>query len=294
MEYYVLENEKISAVIRDKSAELISLKRKDNGQEYLWNADPRFWGWTSPVLFPAVGGFKDDQYRYQGKTYELEKHGFARRKNFKVDSQTKEEIWMSIQDDEETYNMYPFHFRLEIGYRLKDASIEVMWKVINKDDTTMYFAIGGHPAILCPQGGEGKKTDCYLGFEGEKDAYDYLMVDMQELLIGNKVHSFYLEDGVHRITEGMFDYDALIFEDYQIKTAFLAGADKKPYIKMHTKMPILAFWSPQEAAPFICFEPWCGRGDGVGFNGSLEERPWEQSVEGKSTFETAYELEIVM
>ena len=43
MEHYVLENEKISAVIREKSAELISLKRKDNGQEYLWNADKKFW-----------------------------------------------------------------------------------------------------------------------------------------------------------------------------------------------------------------------------------------------------------
>ena len=73
MEYFVLENEKIKAVIREKSAELISLKRKDNEQEYLWNADPEFWGWTSPILFPAVGGFKDDEYRYQGKTWICQK-----------------------------------------------------------------------------------------------------------------------------------------------------------------------------------------------------------------------------
>lgn len=293
MEYFVLENEKITAVIREKSAELISLKRKDNEQEYLWNADPKFWGWTSPILFPAVGGFKDDEYRYQGKTYTLEKHGFARRRNFKLESKTEQELWLSLEDDEETFAVYPFHFRLEIGYRLKDMSVEVVWRIVNKDDTTMYFAIGGHPAILCPANGEGKKTECYLGFEGNKDTWDYLMVDMEELLIGNKIHKFKMEDGMHRITEGMFDFDALIFEDYQIKTAFLAGADKKPYIKMHTKAPILAFWSPGEEAPFICFEPWFGRGDGVGFHGSLEERAWEQSLEGKGTFETSYELEIV-
>ena len=67
MEHYVLENEKISAVIREKSAELISLKRKDNGQEYLWNADKKFWGWTSPILFPAVGGFRGRSVPLSGK-----------------------------------------------------------------------------------------------------------------------------------------------------------------------------------------------------------------------------------
>lgn len=293
MNTYILENQQIKAVIREKSAELISLQKKDTGEEYLWNADPAYWGWTSPVLFPVVGSLCDGKYRYHEKTYEMVQHGFARHRIFHTDSVTDQEIWMSIEDDEESYLIYPFHFRLEIGYRLEENSIEVMWKVHNKDENPMFFSIGGHPAILCPLAKEGHRTNCYLGFEGDKDMLEYLMVDQKTQRIGENLHSFQLEKGMRRITEGMFDYDALIFENYQIQTAFLAGADGKPYIKMHTKAPLIAFWSPREDAPFICFEPWYGRADGVNFNGTLEERAWGQSVEGLGTFEASYSMEIM-
>ena len=57
--------------------------------------------------------------------------------------------------------------------------------------------------------------------------------------VGDKVHSFHLEDGLHRITPGMFDYDALMFDNYQIKVAYLAGPDRKqmnPHMKNYGKL----------------------------------------------------------
>lgn len=293
MDTFVLENQQIRAVIREKSAELISLKKKDTDQEYLWNKGPEFWNWTSPVLFPIVGALRDGKYKYHDETYAMAQHGFARNKIFHTDRVSDQEIWMSLEDDDETYAVYPFRFRLEIGYRLNGYSIEVMWKVHNKEDVPMYFSIGGHPAILCPLDPKQKKTDYYLGFEGDQDMLEYLMVDQKTRRIGENLHSFPLEDGTYRITKGMFDYDALIFENYQIQTAYLAGPDKKPYFKMHTKSPLIAFWSPREDAPFICFEPWYGRADGVNFSGSLEERAWGQSVEGHGIFAVSYFMEIV-
>ena len=294
MKTYILENERIRAVIREKSAELISLQKKETGKEYLWNSDPAYWGWTSPVLFPVVGAFRDGVYKYHEKTYAMAQHGFARHHIFHTDSVTEQEIWMSMEDDEETFEIYPFRFRLEIGYRLKESTIEVMWKVQNKEESPMYFSIGGHPAIMCPLNKEdGHRTSCYLGFEGDEDVLEYLMVDQKTQRIGENLHGLQLEDGMHRITKGMFDYDALIFENYQIQRAYLAGPDGKPYIKMHTKSPLIAFWSPKEDAPFICFEPWYGRADGVNFNGTLEERAWGQSVEGHGTFEASYSMEIM-
>lgn len=293
MNTYVLENQQIRAVVREQSAELISLKKKETDQEYLWNGDASFWGWTSPVLFPIVGALRDGKYKYHGETYEMAQHGFARRRVFHTDQVSTEEIWMSLEDDEETYQVYPFRFRLEIGYRLAGSAVEVMWRVRNKDEKPMYFSIGGHPALLCPGDRAKDRTECYLGFEGNKEVLEYVMVDPATHRIGANLHSLQLEDGMYRITEDLFDYDALIFENYQIQTAYLAGPDKKPYIKMHTKSPLIAFWSPKREAPFVCFEPWYGRADGVNFNGSLEEREWGQSVEGEGTFEASYLIEII-
>ena len=51
-----LENNQIEVIVNYHGAELRSLKKKATDQEYLWNADAKYWGRTSPVLFPFVGG----------------------------------------------------------------------------------------------------------------------------------------------------------------------------------------------------------------------------------------------
>ena len=37
----------------------------------MWKADPKFWGRTSPVLFPFVGAVKEKQFRTKGQTYTM-------------------------------------------------------------------------------------------------------------------------------------------------------------------------------------------------------------------------------
>ena len=62
-----LENDQIEVIVNYHGAELRSLKKKATDQEYLWNADAKYWGRTSPVLFPFVGGVKEKIYRHEGK-----------------------------------------------------------------------------------------------------------------------------------------------------------------------------------------------------------------------------------
>ena len=78
MEQIRLENEQIEVTVNIHGAELRSLKSKADGQEYLWNADAKYWGRTSPVLFPFVGGVKNKVYRHEGKEYPMNqmRHGW--------------------------------------------------------------------------------------------------------------------------------------------------------------------------------------------------------------------------
>ena len=39
-----------------------------------WCGDPKYWGRTSPVLFPFVGAPKNKEYRYEGRTYPMGQH----------------------------------------------------------------------------------------------------------------------------------------------------------------------------------------------------------------------------
>ena len=51
-----LQNDVLLAVeINELGAQLHSIKRRDNGLEYLWQGDARSWGRQAPILFPFVG-----------------------------------------------------------------------------------------------------------------------------------------------------------------------------------------------------------------------------------------------
>ena len=175
MEQIRLENEQIEVTVNIHGAELRSLKSKADGQEYLWNADTKYWGRTSPVLFPFVGGVKNKVYRHEGKEYPMNQHGFARDMDFTLISRSTDEAWLALEDTDETRKVYPFHFHLEIGYRLEGTAVRVMWKVKNTNEKNMYFAIGAHPAFFCPVREGEKQSEYFLKFkDGEGNAPESL------------------------------------------------------------------------------------------------------------------------
>ena len=62
MQKFYLENLKLKITINQRGAELSSIFSKENGTEYLWNADEKYWKRSAPVLFPIVGSLKDGKY----------------------------------------------------------------------------------------------------------------------------------------------------------------------------------------------------------------------------------------
>ena len=89
---YILENGILKVEVSSKGAELQSLVHTGSGMEYLWNGDPAFWAKRSPVLFPIIGSLKNNTYIYQGKSYQLSRHGFARDREFEIEKQSPKAI----------------------------------------------------------------------------------------------------------------------------------------------------------------------------------------------------------
>lgn len=113
-------------------------KQKRN---YLFDGDPKYWKRHSPILFPFVGGVKNKEYRYNGKTYTMTQHGFARDMEFTLDSQTQDTLWFSIVSNETTMENYPFAFRLEVGYQLKGTEVTVLWKLTTQIQKKCIFQL---------------------------------------------------------------------------------------------------------------------------------------------------------
>ena len=77
MKEFYLENEKLKVKICGKGAELRSIYGKEKGLEYLWNADPKYWARSSPLLFPFIGRLNGKKYRHNGVEYDMEPHGLS-------------------------------------------------------------------------------------------------------------------------------------------------------------------------------------------------------------------------
>ena len=291
---YTIENEKLKAVFQSLGGELISLVKKENGQEYIWNGDERYWTGRSPLLFPLVGGLKNNVYTHQGKTYEMAKHGFARRRKFEVKEQKEEEIWFSLTDDEKTRESFPFSFQLEIGYQLQGEDLKVLWRVENTGEEMMYFSIGGHPAFLCPPGGE---KPCwqggYIGCDARADYLEYRLVDLSSGLAAPELHIQPLVNGMFKVEKDTFDRDALMIENGQVKEIFLADEHRVPYLSVRFDMPLAGIWSPiKKDAPFICIEPWCGRCDAVDFAGEWKDRAYGNQAAPGEVFCSGYTISV--
>lgn len=284
-----ISNGKLVASVDSCGAELKSLRRVDTDQEYMWCGDKQYWGRTSPTLFPLVGGLKNGEYRYDNKVYQMAKHGFVRDREFKLMSHDAAELWFVTEADEETKKIYPFDFRLEIGYRLEGMTLKVLWRVENPFDKTIYFSIGGHPAFNCPIRQEEKRDDYYLRFDGEGCIRNTVIGE--DGLASDKKVIYELEDGMLPVSEELFAKDSLVMEDYQLHEISLLTPDKKPYVTVAFDMPVVAVWTmPGKNSPFICIEPWCGNCDHTNFAGTWEERKWGNRVEPGQRFAQEYSI----
>ena len=285
MEQIRLENEQIEVTVNIHGAELRSLKSKADGQEYLWNADAKYWGRTSPVLFPFVGGVKNKVYRYEGKEYPMNQHGFARDSEFEVVEKSENAITMELTYSQETLKKYPFKFNLYIRHIIEDDILSTEWHVENADDKDMYFSIGGHPAFVCGENACGAK----LVFGTDKDILEYSLLSNDGLL-EDKCYVMKLENKAVTITQDFFDKDAYIVENSTIKRVSLVK-DDKTIVTVEFDTPVFGLWSPVgKGVPFVCIEPWNGRTDRSDFDGDLTKREWSNKLAPGKEFVSGYKV----
>lgn len=289
MALFQISNDKITIQVDSLGAELKSLKSLPDHREYMWHGDSAYWGRTSPVLFPIVGGLKDGTYRVDGREYKMGQHGFARDMEFQLKSQVASEIWFTLSSNEETLQKYPYPFLLEIGYELAGAAVVVKWRVASQSGEPVWFSIGGHPGFLCPIDPGTDQTQYKLLF----DVKDQIISTFIEGgLAGKEKKTYELRDGALAVTADLFDNDALVIEGNQAHSVALARPDGTPYLTVDFDAPLFGIWSPpKKKAPFICIEPWYGRCDSVDFTGNFEEREWGQQLSG-TAFEASYRITV--
>ena len=102
-----------------------SVTDKD-GFEYIWQGDDRYWNEHGANLFPYIARLWEKSYIFQGKTYHMDIHGFAKDSVFSCEKAGENELVFAMEDTRETLEQYPFHFRFEIRYLLEKNTLKVL------------------------------------------------------------------------------------------------------------------------------------------------------------------------
>ena len=285
-----LQNNEIKIEVNTHGAELVSLKRVGVAKENMWCGDSKYWGRVSPVLFPFVGKLEEQTYRYKGKEFtQIPQHGFARDSEFELTEQNEDTIWFRLIKNETWAEKYPFDFTFRIGYKVEGSSVHVMWNVTNDGEEKLHFSIGAHPAFAC----EGGLEEYSLDFHTNMPQIECGIITDKGVL-GSGTKNVELEDGVLRLSDELFDLDALIMDGAGINTVTLIDKEDVPVLQLRFDTPQLAIWSPAKTkAPFVCIEPWYGRCDREGFKGDLSEREFGNSIERGHSFNKEYVIELL-
>lgn len=290
-----IENDTLRISANRHGAELCSIVRKSDGREFLWQADPAYWKRHSPVLFPIVGSLWNNELRQDDRTYHMTQHGFARDMDFELDFKCNDEMRFILRSSEETLAKYPYHFELEIGYKLIDDTVKVMWQVRNlSEDEDMYFQIGAHPAFNYLNYDPEAPSQGYLKFDTSADDYKLSIIGEKGCLNTSKA-CLSAPDGALKITRHTFDNDALILESRQIHTVTMLSPDAKPYLRLTFNAPVVGLWSPARNgfAPFVCIEPWYGRCDRENYEGEFCDKDWMQHLLPSAKFNAEYLIDIL-
>ena len=229
---YTLQNGVLGITVADRGAELKSITELSDGTEYLFDGDPKWWRYTSPVLFPIVGKLVDGKYRAEGKEFELPGHGFARTSIFECIREASDEIVFQLKWNEETLKVYPYKFLLEIAYILRKNRVEIIWTVKNIDDKLMYFSIGAHPALKCPIVDGESFEDYYLKFDREENSSRILLLP-SGALSHDRMPT--LDGKEFGLNYEIFKGDALVFDDLKSDEITLCSRKNSKSIKMIAK-----------------------------------------------------------
>ncbi|GAB3772688.1 aldose 1-epimerase family protein [Spirosoma horti] len=285
-----LENDSLRVSIRPKGAELTSIFHKPSGIEHLWQADPTVWAWHAPNLFPVVGGCLNNQLLIDGKTYPIERHGFARQSVFEITESTKTHAIFSLRASDTTREHFPYEFDFQVIYELDGPALTVTYRLANEDEQPIYFSVGAHPAFAVPFTSGEAYEDYFIEFEREEPLETHMLSSAGYFTgetklvptVGNQLP----------LTKHLFDEDALVFKNLASRrVAIRSDKHKHAVVVSFPEFPYLGLWA-KPGASFVCIEPWLGCADSEGEPKPIQQKEAIQVVDVDKVFEAAFTIEV--
>lgn len=284
-------NDDIAVEVNSAGAELMSLKTRKDGLEFLWQGDPKYWKRRAPLLFPIVGIFEKDRYMYKGREYEIELHGFIKDCTFDLLESNETSLLYKFSANEETFAQYPFEFDLYVSYQLLGSGVKIERKVVNRRNEKMWFSIGEHPGFQCPLFEDETMEDYYLYFEkseyiNRRFVEDGLQTGQQELFIR--------DEKAAGLSTKLFESRVVILKGLESNYVEVRNTKNNRVVKVSfSGYPYLGIWSPETGAPFVCIEPWYGITSSKNRVEDIRDKEGILCIGPNGLFQCGYSIEVI-
>jgi galactose mutarotase-like enzyme len=235
------------------------------GQDLLYLDEARFADPTLsvrggiPILFPICGNLPGNTYTYQGQSFELKQHGFARELPWQVKAVDATQITLTLESNDQTLGVYPFQFQLEFTYHLVGSHLEIQQRVSNHSTETMPFSVGLHPYFLAPD-----KTQ--LEFEiPATQGWD------------QRTQEPVLFTGTFDLEQDEIDWG---LRPLHGQTARVTDRNRSRQITLTQDAfyPLLVFWT-LKGKDYYCLEPWSAPRNALNTGDSLTQLPPGETLE---------------
>ncbi len=214
----------------------------------------------NPILFPICGNMPDNAYTYDGKTYQLKQHGFARDLPWQVVDQSAEtgaSLSVSLSSSDFTREGYPFEFQVIFTYILQGNKLTIEQEFENKSDKPMPFAVGFHPYFTVA--------------DKEK-----LEIQIPGAEYFDKARTSYTFDGNLDFNQEEID---IAFEQLSAQVATVTDRDQQLRLTLdwNQNFSTLVFWTVKDK-DFYCLEPWTSPRNAMNTNKNLLIIPPQESL----------------
>ena len=274
-----ITNKRLALAVSDYGAEITSLKL--DGFEYMWNANPKYYGRVSQILFPITGRFMDGFYLHNNIKYEMQLNGIVMERHFAIEKVSDDKITFTLVSDEQTKKIYPFDFVLKVHYIIKDTTLKIVFDVTNNSDEVMPYSVGNHTAFKWPL------------VDGEDPSSYFLRFEQKETLRSFNpfgwTADFLINEDIRPIYHDFYSNYTRSIRDPKSRWIEYTGATCDYVVRIYREQfPFLANWAlPDPEAHLVCLEPCIS----ISSNGpTMFDRAGIRSLAPHSTESVSYEL----
>lgn len=249
-EYTISQGFTQAVILPEKGATVISLRHQE--REFLYRdranlESPERPRCGIPFLFPIFGRLKDGRYQWDGETYSMEIHGFAHTSPWTVLDHKADTLVLELTAGEKTLAQYPFRFRTELQFLVREGSLTITQIFENPDTKPMPYSFGFHPYFLLEDLANARvETTAGLHFD---------------FSAGKPLPFGHGEVGIS-IPEGAPEAGSAFMEASGPTSLHLPAEGRRVTMEHGADFPQIVLWT-QAGKPFLCVEPINGTANGL-------------------------------